>query len=161
MIRTEGDNQEMWIPPGDPLMVAWKVVDEEFCNYDYSTILVQSDDIRTPEIMDALAQIEASVMDVPGVVEVIGLNNLLKEVPADKKKLEVQIAAIPEDVQESFVTDDYTASLIIIKTDSEIDEKRVKEIDDAILFVETPDDATFKQASFSTLFAQMDRLMDG
>ena len=160
MISTEGDNQEMWIPQGDPLMVAWKVVDEEFCNYEYSTILVQSDDIRTPEIMDALAQIEASVMDVPGVVEVIGLNNLLKEVPADKKKLEAQIAAIPEDVRESFVTDDYTASLIIIKTDSEIDEKRVKEIDDAILFVETPDDTTFRHASFSTLFAQMDRLMD-
>lgn len=158
MIESES-NEEMWMPEDDPLMIAWKVVDEEFGKYDYSTILVQSDDIRTLEMMEALEKIEESVMEVYGVVEVTGIHNLLPVIPADKKKLEEHIAAIPEDVRESFVTDDYTASLLIIKTDTEIDEKVVQEIDDAILFVETPGDATFKHASFSTLFAQMDRLM--
>ena len=157
---TERNDNDMWIPKGDPLMVAWDVVDNEFCKYEYSTILVQSDDIRTREIMEALEKIEESVMDVPGVVEVTGINNLLREIPADKKKLEKHIAAIPREKRESFVTDDYTASLIIIKTDTEIDEGRVQAIDDAILFVETPDDAMFKHASFATLGVHFDRMME-
>ncbi|MFV9676970.1 MAG: efflux RND transporter permease subunit [Methanosarcinales archaeon] len=160
MIESVGDDQEMWIPKGDPLMVAWKIVDTEFCDYEYSTILVQSDDILIPEIIEALERIEESVMSVPGVVKVTGLNTFLLDIPTDKNKLEERINAIPDDIQRSFVTKDHTASLIIIKTDTEIDEKMVQEIDDAILFVETPADATFKHASFSTLFSQMDRLMD-
>jgi len=67
MIESRSE-QEMWIPEGDPLMVAWRVVDEEFCDYEYSTILVRADDIRTPEMMKALAEVEASVREVPGVV---------------------------------------------------------------------------------------------
>jgi len=63
-------------------------------------------------------------------------------------------------LRESFVTNDYTAALIIIKADEEIEEKQVREIDDAILFVETPGDASFRHASFSTLFSQMDRMME-
>ncbi|KAF5410547.1 MAG: Multidrug resistance protein MdtC [Candidatus Methanophagaceae archaeon] len=136
------------------------VVDEEFCKYDYSTILVQSDDIRTPEIMEAMEKIEESIMDVPEVVAVTGINNFLSEIQRDKRKLEKQITAITEDERESFVTDDYTASLIIIKTNTEIDEKLVQEIDDAVLFVETPGDATFRHAGFSTLFSQMDSMME-
>ena len=158
MITSRYDN-EMWLPGGE-LKDAWMVVDEEFCHYEYSTILVQSDDIRTPEIMEAMEQIEESVMDVPGVVEVTGINNFLSEIHTDKKKLEKQITAITEDERESFVSDDYTASLIIIKTDTEIDEKLVQEIDDAVLFVETPGDATFKHAGFSTLFSQMEGMME-
>ena len=157
---TSGFDNEMWLPEGDPLKDAWMVVDEEFCKYDYSTILVQSDDIRTPEIMEAMEKIEESIMDVPGVVAVTGINNFLSEIQRDKRKLEKQITAITEDERESFVTDDYTASLIIIKTDTEIDEKLVQEIDDAILFVETPGDATFRHAGFSTLFSQMDSMME-
>ncbi|RCV65682.1 putative exporter protein, RND superfamily [Methanophagales archaeon] len=159
MITSRSDD-EMWMPEGDPLKDAWMVVDEEFCKYDYSTILVQSDDIRTPEIMEAMEKIEESVMDVPGVVEVTGINNFLSEIHRDKKKLEKQITAITEYERESFVTDDYTASLIIIKSDTEIDEKLVQEIDDAVLFVETPGDATFRHAGFSTLFSQMDSMME-
>ncbi|RCV64723.1 putative exporter protein, RND superfamily [Methanophagales archaeon] len=159
MIKSESE-QEMWMPEGDPLMVAWKVVDDEFSDYEYSTILVQSDDIRTSEMMGALERIEESVMCVPGVVKVTGLNNLLKEIPADKNTLEEQIAAIPKDKRDNFVTDDYTATLVIIKTDTGIDETLVQEIDDAILFVDTPDEATFKHASISALFSQMDRLME-
>ena len=158
MITSRYDN-EMWLPEGE-LKDAWMVVDEEFCHYEYSTILVQSDDIRTPEIMEAMEKIEESVMDVPGVVEVTGINNFLSEIHTDKKKLEKQITAITEDERESFVTDDYTASLIIIKTDTEIDEKLVQEIDDAVLFVETPGDATFRHAGFSTLFSQMEGMME-
>lgn len=159
MIKSESE-QEMWMPEGDPLMVAWKVVDDEFCDYEYSTILVQSDDIRTLEMMEALERVEDSVMSLPGVVKVTGINNLLKEIPADKYTLEEQIAAIPEDARESFVTDDYTAALVIVKTDTGIEETLVQEIDDAITFVETPEDATFKHASFSTLFSQIERLME-
>lgn len=159
MIKSESE-QEMWMPEGDPLMVAWKVVDDEFCDYEYSTILVQSDDIRTLEMMEALERVEDSVMSLPGVVKVTGINNLLKEIPADKYTLEEQIAAIPEDARESFVTDDYTAALVIVKTDTGIEERLVQEIDDAIAFVETPEDATFKHASFSTLFSQIERLME-
>jgi predicted RND superfamily exporter protein len=158
MIKSESE-QEMWMPEGDPLMVAWKVVDDEFCDYEYSTILVQSDDIRTSEMMEALERIEESVMSVPGVVKVTGINNLLKKIPADKNTLEEQIAVIPKDRRETFVTDDYTAALVIIKTDTGIKETLVQEIDDAISFVDTPDDATFKHASISALFSQMDRLM--
>ncbi|VUT26060.1 MAG: hypothetical protein MASP_01303 [Candidatus Methanolliviera sp. GoM_asphalt] len=159
MIKSESE-QEMWMHEGDQLMVAWKVVDDEFCDYDYSTILVQSDDIRTSEIMEALERIEESVRSVPGVVKVTGINNLLKEIPADKNTLEELIAAIPKDRRETFVTDDYTAALVIIKTDTGIEETLVQQIDDAISFIETPDEATFKHASFSALFSQMDRLME-
>lgn len=164
MIESRSE-QEMWIPEGDPLMVAWRVVDEEFCDYEYSTILVRADDIRTPEMMKALAEVEASVREVPGVVAVTGINCLLEgegggEIRAEKREIERRIAAIPADLRESFVTNDYTAALIIIKADEEIEEKQVREIDDAILFVETPGDASFRHASFSTLFSQMDRMME-
>ncbi len=156
---TNESGQDMWMSEDDPSMIAWDIVDEEFTDFEYSTILVQADDIRTPEIMDAMGMIEESVIDVPGVVEVTGINNVLPSVPESKKELEGMMAALPDNLREKFVNQDFTASLIIIKTDTEIDAKLVKKIDDAIEFVETPADARFEHAGFSTLFSQMDQMM--
>ncbi|MHC1574173.1 MAG: efflux RND transporter permease subunit [Candidatus Syntropharchaeales archaeon] len=157
---TSESDQDMWMPEDDPTMVAWRIVDDEFTDYEYSTILVRADDIRTPEIMHAMVEIEESVEEVPGVVEVMGINNVIGIIPNSKPELEDLIASVPAETREKFVNHDYTASLLIIKTDTEIDEALVRQIDDAILYVETPADATFEHASFSTLFAQMESMME-
>ena len=126
------------------------------------TVLEEDILLMTEELLDAVSDVAGvkSVTSVPGVVKVTGINNLLKEIPADKNTLEEQFAAIPKDKRETFVTDNNTAALVIIKTDTGIDEIVVQEIDDAISFVETPDEATFKHASISALFSQMERLME-
>ncbi|MEA2053461.1 MAG: hypothetical protein U9O90_11730, partial [Euryarchaeota archaeon] len=109
------------------------------------TVLEEDILLMTEELVDAVSDVAGvkSVTSVPGVVKVTGINNLLKEIPADKNTLEELIAAIPKDKRENFVTDDYTAALMIIKTDTGIEETLVQEIDDAISFVETPDEAMF------------------
>lgn len=155
---TDGD---MWLPQEMPAIKANKIIDKEFGEYGYTMILVEADDIRTPEIMNAMIDVENAVRDVPYIVEVSSIASMMNPLPNDKRDIEAKLSTIPFDTRRQYVTKDYTEALILIKASEGFDEEVFfKEIDDAVEFVETPGDAIFVQAGFSKLFSKMDSIME-
>lgn len=140
-------DEDMWLPQEMPAVKANNIIEDEFGEYQYTMILAQADDIRTPEIMKAMADIEDGVGGVPHVVEVSSIASLINPMPSEKKDIERKIEALPFDLRRQFVTKDYTEGLIIIKVDEEVDEGMIREIEDVLESVETPDDAVFVQAT--------------
>ena len=154
---TDGD---MWLPQEMPAIKANKIIDKEFGEYGYTMILAEADDIRTPEIMNAMINIENAIRDVPYVVEVSSVASMIN-LSEDKRDIETKLSAIPFDTRRQYVTKDYTEALILIKASEGFDEGLFfKEIDDAVESVETPGDAIFVQAGFSKLFSKMDSIME-
>ena len=153
---TDGD---MWLPQDMPAIKANNIIEDEFGEYEYTMILVQADDIRAPEVMRAMADIEAEVRDIPRVVEVSSIAGLLSPLPGDRADIEQRIEAVPSDIRRQFVTKDYTEALMIIKVDGEVDEGMVQDIDDVLDYVETPGDAVFEQAGISLLMSKIDSIM--
>lgn len=151
--------EDMWLPQEMPEVKANKIVEEEFGEYYYTMILVQADDIRTPEVMRAMTDVEDGVMSVPHVVEVSSIAGLLNPLPSGKKDIERKIEALPFDLRRQFVTSDYTEGLMIIKMDKGVDEGIVREIDDVLDYVETPGDAVFVQAGLGVVASQMESIM--
>jgi predicted RND superfamily exporter protein len=155
---TDGD---MWLPQEMPAIKANKIIDKEFGEYGYSMILVEADDIRTPEIMNAIIDVENAVRNVPYIVEVSSIASMMNPLPNDKRDIDAKLSAIPFDTRRQYVTKDYTEALIIIKASEGFDEEVFfKEIDDAVESVQTPGDAIFVQAGFSKLFSKMDSIME-
>lgn len=157
-IETSTDD-DMWLPQEMPAVKANNIIKDEFGEYGYTMILVQADDIRTPEVMKAMADIEEGVGGVPHVVEVSSIASLLNPLPGEKKEIERKIAALPFDLRRQFVTEDYTEGLMIIKVDEEVDEGMVREIEDVLDYAETPGDAVFVQAGLAVVFSQMESIM--
>lgn len=156
-------DEDRWLPKEMPAVNAYNIIKDEFGEYGYTMILVLADDVRTPEVMDAMADIEDGVRGVPHVVEVSSIASLLNPVPGEKKEIERKIYALPFDIRRQFVTEDYTEGLMIIKVDGEIDDEEfngmVGEIEDVLDYVETPSDAVFVQAGLGVVFSQMESIM--
>lgn len=153
---TDGD---MWLPQEMPAIKANNIIDKEFGQYSYSTILVKADDIRTPEIMNAMINVENSVRNVSYVVEVSSIADIISPISNNKRDIEAKLSIIPFDVRRQYVTKDYTEGLIIIKADEDVDETFFNEIDGAVESLEIPEDAVFVQASFSKLFSKIESIM--
>jgi predicted RND superfamily exporter protein len=156
-------DEDRWLPKEMPAVKAYNIIKDEFGEYGYTMILVLADDVRTPEVMDALVDIEDGVRGVPHVVDVSSIASLLNPVPGEKKEIERKIYALPFDIRRQFVTEDYTEGLMIIKVDGEIDDEEfngmVGEIEDVLDYVETPSDAVFVQAGLGVVFSQMESIM--
>ncbi len=152
-------DEDRWLPQEMPAVKANNVIKDEFGEYGYTMILVQADDIRTPEVMGVMAEIVDGVGDVPHVVEVSSIASLLNPPSCEKKDIERKIDALPFDLRRQFVTEDYTEGLIIIKVDEEVDEGMVREIEDVLDYAETPGDAVFVQAGLAVVFSQMESIM--
>lgn len=156
-------DEDRWLPKEMPAVKAYNIIKDEFGEYGYTMILVLADDVRTPEVMDAMVDIEDGVRGVPHVVDVSSIASLLNPVPGEKKEIERKIYALPFDIRRQFVTEDYTEGLMIIKVDGEIDDEEfngmVGEIEDVLDYVETPSDAVFVQAGLGVVFSQMESIM--
>jgi len=152
-------DEDMWLPQDMAAVKANNVIKDEFGKYSYSMILVQADDVRTPEIMRAMADIEKTVEGVPHVVGVSSIAGLLNPLPGEKADIATKINGLPFDLRRQFVTEDYTEALMLIKVDGEIDEGIVREIDDALSYVETPGDALFLQTGLSVVYSRVDSIM--
>lgn len=158
---TDGD---MWLPQDMPAIKANKIIDKEFGQYGYTMVLVEADDIRRPEIMSAMLNVENAVRDVPYVIEVSSIaskiNSSIEENKnINDKNIEEQLSEIPYEIRRQYVTKDYTEALIIIKADEDVEETFFNDIDDAVESVETPSDAIFIQAGFSKLFSTIESIM--
>ncbi|HID19904.1 MAG TPA: RND family transporter [Methanophagales archaeon] len=159
-IETMTDN-DMWLPQDMPAVKANNIIEDEFGEYYHTMILVLADDIRTPEVMRAMADIEKGVEGVPHVVKVSSIASLLNPMPGEKKDIERNIEALPLDQRRQFVTGDYTEGLMIIKVDGEeLKEGKVREIEDVLDYVETPGDAVFLQAGMPVVSSRMESIME-
>lgn len=158
-IETMTDD-DMWLPQEMPAIKAKKIIDNEFGEYGYTMILVEADDIRRPEIMKAMIEVEEAVQTVPYVVEVSSLASMIEPLPDNKKDIQASVSSLPYDIRRQYVTKDYTEALILIKGDEDVDEEYFKEIDDVVESVETPGDAVFIQAGFAAVFASIDSIME-
>lgn len=161
-IETMTDD-DMWLPQDMPAVKANNIIEDEFVEYGYTMILVLADDVRTPEVMRAMVDLEEGVEGVPRVVEVSSIASLLNPLPVEKNEIERKIAALPVDVRRQFVTGDYTEGLMIIKIDGEMTDEEftglIGEIEDVLDYVETPGDAVFVQAGMGVVGAQMESIM--
>ncbi|OEU53133.1 MAG: hypothetical protein BA871_04965 [Desulfuromonadales bacterium C00003096] len=161
-VETETD-QDMWLPQEMQAVKANNIIEDEFEEYEYTMILVQADDIRTPEVTGTIEEIVEGVEGVPQVVEVSSIASLLTPLPGEKKEIERKIAALPLDQKRQYVTEDYTEGLMLIKVDGNMDETEFKrllgEIEDVLDYVDTPGDAVFVQAGWGVVGAQMEDIM--
>lgn len=152
-------DEDSWLPQEMPAVKANNIMKDEFGGYDYTMILVQADDIRTPEVMKTMRDIEDGVRGVPRVVEVSSIASLINPLPSEKKDVERKIEALPFDMRKQFVTRDYTEGLMLIKVDGEVDEGMIGNIEDVLDSVETPGDAVIVQAGVNLLMSRIDSIM--
>lgn len=156
---TDGD---MWLPQDTPAIKANKIIDKEFGEYVYTMILVESDDIRTPEIMSTMIDVENAIRDMPHVVEVSSIASRINtSISNNEKDIEAKLSELPIDIRRQYITKDYTEALILIKADDKIDPNIFyNEIDDIVNSIETPADATFIHAGLNKLFSKTEGIME-
>ncbi|KAF5437837.1 putative exporter protein, RND superfamily, partial [Candidatus Methanophagaceae archaeon] len=151
-------------PDDTPVVKANNVIKDEFVKYGHTMILVQADDIRTPEVLGAMAEIQEGVENVPRVVAVSSIASLLNQVPDDKNVIEHKIAALPFDLRRQYVINDYTKGLMLIKIDGEMDGNELvvllEEIKDVLDYVEMPGDVVFVPAGMDVVGSQIEEIMD-
>jgi len=150
---------DAWLPQENPSVKANNIIDDEFGDYDYTMILVLADDIRDPIVMRAIEKIGEGVQKVPHITEVSSISSLIHPLPIKERSIHGKIEALPLDTRRKYVTEDYTESLIIIKTDKEVDDIMVREIKEVLDYVDKPAEVVFSQAGANLLMSRIDSII--